>query len=722
MELTLTIPEVHERWAKVANFESKQSPPRVDAGGVQRPVTAAAAAPHDVRTPSPPRANRAARGKARRSPPKRKGSSAAEQKTPSPPRGLRRFTFDVKAAGGRIAELATRAAAAAATAVTATAAPPEAPHSPTTPPPTVGGAFGRAAGEDRSSPPTAGSRGGAVDASYPNSKVPTIGEWSPIHAAADGGRTAEVAAIVAAGGTGSDRGGVDMLSDVVQRLTPLHRACQRGHPDTVSRLLELGADPRAVDHHNHTPLHWAAFGGCSKSVVDLVCNCAEVEAVDNSGQTAIQIATAKGFSDIVRHLESAGATVPAEAGSLSWAMKSFWAPNAQAEICMCCKITEFNMMSNWRHHCRWCGDVVCNGCARKGKPPFLDETPGGDVRNSMELVCFTCFQKMHAFPAGKPKQGDADAARKAQAVAAAKAAAAGKPAPVEEREAYAPKPGGRHQHIRLLGQGAFGDTSLVMDSKAHVYRAQKEVRCKDMTDANAAIKEATTMLPLSHPGLVQALDLWMEADAKQRFTVNILMEYCNSKDLFVYMTTARVPIPESTIVSMMVPLMEAVAYIHREGVMHRDIKPANIFLNKAPGSKQLIAKLGDFGLAQKLKGRFAQSLAGTLVYMAPEQQRGLYDSKVDVWGLGATLAAVANRREMRVIITTKTQAASLPNVIPKKSYSLAFIKAVTCMLTYDPKERPSARKVLIMEPFKSAVAKNKGGGGVKMKKKVGGKI
>jgi hypothetical protein len=31
--------------------------------------------------------------------------------------------------------------------------------------------------------------------------------------------------------------------------------------------------------------------------------------------------------------------------------------------------------------------------------------------------------------------------------------------------------------------------------------------------------------------------------------------------------------------------------------------------------QQMVAKLGDFGLAKKLKGQFAQSISGTLVYM-----------------------------------------------------------------------------------------------------------
>jgi serine/threonine protein kinase len=51
-------------------------------------------------------------------------------------------------------------------------------------------------------------------------------------------------------------------------------------------------------------------------------------------------------------------------------------------------------------------------------------------------------------------------------------------------------------------------------------------------------------------------------------------------------------------------ILEAVAYIHRTGVIHRDIKPSNVLL-----SEDLSVKLCDFGSAveineKALKGEF----------------------------------------------------------------------------------------------------------------------
>ena len=43
--------------------------------------------------------------------------------------------------------------------------------------------------------------------------------------------------------------------------------------------------------------------------------------------------------------------------------------------------------------------------------------------------------------------------------------------------------------------------------------------------------------------------------------------------------------------------MQALKYIHSQGLIHRDIKPENIFVNPNTGRLQV----GDFGLAKRVK-------------------------------------------------------------------------------------------------------------------------
>ena len=45
-----------------------------------------------------------------------------------------------------------------------------------------------------------------------------------------------------------------------KKTTPLHLACQEGHPKVVEKILECGCDVERVDQDGDTPLHFAASG------------------------------------------------------------------------------------------------------------------------------------------------------------------------------------------------------------------------------------------------------------------------------------------------------------------------------------------------------------------------------------------------------------------------------------------------------------------------------
>jgi len=77
-------------------------------------------------------------------------------------------------------------------------------------------------------------------------------------------------------------------------------------------------------------------------------------------------------------------------------------------------------------------------------------------------------------------------------------------------------------------------------------------------------------------------------------------------------------------------VLSALRFLHEEGVLARRLTPDCVYLT-ARG----VAQLGDVGLAKRMDGQLAYTLAGDAQYFAPEQVSGRgYDYAVDYWGAG----------------------------------------------------------------------------------------
>lgn len=112
---------------------------------------------------------------------------------------------------------------------------------------------------------------------------------------------------------------------------------------------------------------------------------------------------------------------------------------------------------------------------------------------------------------------------------------------------------------------------------------------------------------------------------------------------------ARGPLPLDVVVDVALQLADALATVHRAGLVHHDIKPANVFMTSAR-----LVKLLDFGLAVPAgtssavpaARRISPPLLGTANYLAPERiLRGSADPRSDLFSLGVMLYEMVTGRQ-----------------------------------------------------------------------------
>jgi serine/threonine protein kinase len=150
------------------------------------------------------------------------------------------------------------------------------------------------------------------------------------------------------------------------------------------------------------------------------------------------------------------------------------------------------------------------------------------------------------------------------------------------------------------------------------------------------ITEATHLIRVKHPNLVQFMGIVMSDDTLQHPRY-ILME-CADLSLEDRLRTPQF-LHVYAVWRLMVDIFSALAYMHTLGIVHGDLKPANILLfNDGHGGS--IAKLADLGETARI-GKAARGR--TPFYCAPEllgDAAAVLEPSCDVYAVGMVLSEV----------------------------------------------------------------------------------
>ena len=289
--------------------------------------------------------------------------------------------------------------------------------------------------------------------------------------------------------------------------------------------------------------------------------------------------------------------------------------------------------------------------------------------------------------------------------------------------------------IRSLGAGSFGAVYEVADTTLQTRVALKVLRRTDADLLYRFKQEFRSLSRTAHPNLVSLYELFSENE-HWFFTMELVdgvdfRSYTSGTTPDLLSTASEVshsePVGQTTDITIdiddhrgleddhlpgrpstmpadpdrlrhaLAQLADGLGYLHGTGKLHRDIKASNVLVTHTGQVKLL-----DFGLVrdvEPLDGTESQVLAGTPVYMSPEQLFG--DSMTpaaDWYAVGVLL--------FRALTGRYPFSGPLANLISQKQAEHPYPRDVTSdvpddlnelchdLLTIDPSRRPDRAEVL----------------------------
>jgi serine/threonine protein kinase len=202
---------------------------------------------------------------------------------------------------------------------------------------------------------------------------------------------------------------------------------------------------------------------------------------------------------------------------------------------------------------------------------------------------------------------------------------------------------GDYELGRTVGRGAYSKVKMCQ----HVPTG-KEYVAKIVPKTNRDVEheirvEIGILRRVNHPNVVQLIEI---LESPRNYY--IILEAVLGGDLCDAIMERKEGLPENQAKRYFLQLLSGIGACHSIGVAHRDLKPENLLL-----TPDKLIKISDFGLSRlhseshgsAIPQEYAQTLTGTLAYVAPEVLLGKYDAfKADLWSLGCILYVMVTCR------------------------------------------------------------------------------
>ncbi len=223
----------------------------------------------------------------------------------------------------------------------------------------------------------------------------------------------------------------------------------------------------------------------------------------------------------------------------------------------------------------------------------------------------------------------------------------------------------RFERVRLLGEGGMGLVELVRDNDIRRTVAVKRLHADGQSE-EALLRfadEVRIVGQLEHPSIVPVYDVGRDDSGE----VYLVMKHLSGETMeqIIAKLAAGDPAVKAQYsvqyrMHVFLGVLDAIRYAHARGVIHRDLKPANIMIGPYGEvtvldwgiAKPIRREASPEGTAQPLASTLVDShdkrlqetqlgsLAGTPLYMSPEQAAGRndeLDERSDVYSLSVVL-------------------------------------------------------------------------------------
>lgn len=276
---------------------------------------------------------------------------------------------------------------------------------------------------------------------------------------------------------------------------------------------------------------------------------------------------------------------------------------------------------------------------------------------------------------------------------------------------------GRFRILRFISRGGMGEVYAAEDLQLGGQVAVKTIL------PNFALRpgiverfrrEISLGLKITHPNVCRVFDL--ETHRSDSGEVLFLTMELLEGDTLESWISRHGAVSTETAAPIVLQILEGLKAAHRVGVIHQDFKPSNVFLVPEPNGA-MRAVVMDFGLAllaDANKDAVAADVAGTPLYMAPEQLDGRGSSVAsDIYSVGVVLYELLTGQkpfpaDSKSRFSRRTRGRLVSPRQHRPEIDEHWEQAILQCLSRDPTERPASvdelRQALGLEPANSQVS------------------